>query len=62
MRKAGDNLVLEVGDFFPLEACPADLGNAVDAVQTNILRNQTRDAQWEDNVPPDLTDGFDFLL
>ncbi|MFZ7091920.1 hypothetical protein [Primorskyibacter sp. 2E233] len=38
------------------------LERAVQAVQTAAAHNTPSVDSWEDNVPPDLTDGFDFLL
>lgn len=63
-RAASDRLANEIAFN---KAIP-HLDTAINAVQTAALRKQRQDEpnreepDWDDNVPPDLSDGFDFLL
>lgn len=31
-------------------------------LRTQTTEPETREMVWDDNVPPDMTDGFDFML
>ncbi|MCR8547590.1 hypothetical protein M4578_07095 [Salipiger sp. P9] len=39
-----------------------NFGKAQEVIARNIDTPRDAEPVWEDNVPPDLTDGFDFLL
>ncbi|MBN9887531.1 hypothetical protein [Salipiger abyssi] len=64
VRNASDALSWPNGSFPAGDHYKAfeNFGNAKETIQENIGGQRGSEPAWEDNVPPDLIDGFDFLL
>lgn len=58
VENAAEHLINEIAH----QHAARHLGTAISAVHEAIERHESHQRGWEDNVPPDLTDDFDFLL
>ena len=58
-RNAAERLANDIAFGNAFQHLDTALGAVQSAARHKAQRN---DPDWEDNVPPDLTDGFDFLL